>query len=141
MLPGPVIPPDPPGSNPLLVPRVDDLDPDAPVDPSPLNNPPPPDADDDDESDGEEIMYVAVDLPKGCSAPSDLTLENFRGIETHRPTITLSGKSYGGQVEMPAGTQYFWRHRGGDADPGAPDDAGGDLEYVGRIHRVIKFDE
>ena len=76
----------------------------------------------------------------GCTVPSDLGLDNFEALETARPLISLSGRQYAGKVVETPGTQFFWKHRGSDAAQPVPAETNaGDLEFVGRVHRVIKF--
>ena len=80
--------------------------------------------------DGTEMMYVAIDFPTGARVPDNFSMADLAGLATARPTLRLGSRTHAGSVGLPQGTQYFFKDKGPDED----------LEYAGRVDRVITFE-
>ena len=111
---------------------------------------------DGDDSDT-EVIYVAIDLPKGSKVPADFNIQHLKNLSSSRPTLELAGRSHAGKYEMPLGTHYFFtekelttaqevgakRRREEAAAAGetaVADEDQPEYEYTGRIDRILTFD-
>ena len=74
-----------------------------------------------------------------------LVMDMIKGLATARPTLHIGQRTHAGRVEIPPGTQYFFKERESEKRP--HDDSAADhekpkpqLDYQGRIDKIITFD-